>query len=107
MISFADFKKMELKVGEIKSAEDHPDADKLLVMQVDVGGGTVVQTIAGLKGHYQADELVGKKVVMVANLEPATLRGVESTGMMLACQEGDRVVLVVPEAEVSPGSPVL
>ncbi len=107
MISFADFKKMELKVGEIKSAEDHPNADKLLVMQVDVGGGTTVQTVAGLKGYYQAEELVGKKVVMVANLEPASLRGVESQGMMLACQEADRVVLVVPEADVSPGSPVL
>lgn len=107
MISFADFKKMNLKVGQIKSVEDHPNADKLFVMEVDIGGGDTVQTVAGLKGYYEADELVGKKVVMVANLEPATLRGVESTGMMLACQEADKVVLVVPEADVAPGSPVL
>ncbi len=108
MISMDDFKKVDMKVGRIESAEDHPDADNLLVLQTDVGEGEPRTLVAGLVGHYEKDELEGKQVVVVTNLEPARLRGVESQGMVLAAQEGDdNVVLLTLDEEMSPGSPVL
>ena len=106
MISFNDFKKMELKVGKVVSAADHPNADKLIVMQVDIGGEER-QTIAGLKDWYTPEELVGKSVVVVTNLEPAVLRGEKSEGMLLAAQDAGKVVILVPEKDVAPGSPIL
>ena len=106
MISFSDFKKMELKVGRVVSATDHPNADKLIVMQVDIGGEER-QMIAGLKDWYKPDDLVGKSVVAVVNLEPAVLRGEKSEGMLLAAQDGGDVVILAPERDVSPGSPIL
>jgi len=105
MISFDEFKKIELKVAEVKSVADHPNADKLVVLNIDVGG-TEKQIVAGIKGHYESDALIGKKIVVVTNLEPATLRGVESQGMLLAAVEGDRVVLLTPDQDVSAGAGV-
>lgn len=107
MIGYPDFKKVEMKVGRILAAEDHPNADKLLVMRVDVGEDSPRTLVAGLKGHYEAGALVGRLVVVVANLEPARLRGVASNGMLLAAQQGDEVVLLTVEREIAPGSPVL
>ena len=103
MITIDDFAKMELVVGTITEVADHPNADKLLVLQVDAGGENR-QLVAGLKAHYTAEELTGRQIVLVANLQPASLRGVESQGMLLAAQDGDRVVLVAPSDQVSPGS---
>jgi len=106
MISFNEFKKMELKVAEVVSVEDHPNADKLIVMKVKLGDEER-QIVAGLKGYYQPEELQGKKIVVVANLEPAVLRGEKSEGMLLAAQDGDDIVIVVPERDVAAGSPIL
>ena len=106
MISYNEFKKMELKVGRVVSATDHPNADKLIVMQVDIGGEQR-QMVAGLKQWYTADDLVGKSIVAVVNLEPAVLRGEKSEGMLLAAQDGGSVVILVPEKDVAPGSPIL
>ena len=106
MISFNEFKKMELRVGEVLSVQDHPNADKLIVMKVDIGGEER-QLVAGLKPWYAAEQLKGKKVVVVANLEPAVLRGEKSEGMLLAAQDGDDVVILVPERDVKPGSAIL
>ena len=106
MISYNEFKKMELKVGRVVSATDHPNADKLIVMQVDIGGEQR-QMVAGLKQWYTADDLVGKSIVAVVNLEPAVLRGEKSEGMLLAAQDGANVVILVPEKDVAPGSPIL
>ena len=105
MVSFGEFKKLEMRVAKVVAVEDHPNADKLLVIQADVGGVTK-QMVAGLKGHYTAEQLIGKSLVVVTNLEPAKLRGVESQAMLLAAQDGDRVVVIVPEQEVQPGSMV-
>ncbi len=82
VIDFSEWKKLDIRVGQIKSAEDHPNADKLIILRVDVGEER--QLVAGLKGHYQPEELVGKKVIVFVNLKPARLRGVESQGMVLA-----------------------
>jgi len=106
MISFNEFKKMELKVGEVVDVQDHPNADKLIVMKVNLGGEER-QMVAGLKPWYTAEQLKGKKIVVVANLEPAVLRGEKSEGMLLAAQDGDDVVILVPERDVKPGSPIL
>jgi len=106
MISFDEFKKMDLRIGRITSVEAHPNADKLLVMKVDLGGEER-QLVAGLKPWYTPEQLDGKSIVVVANLEPAILRGVESQGMLLACQDGDNVMILQPEGDASPGSRVL
>ena len=106
MISFEDFKKVALKVAEVLSVENHPNADKLYVLKVKVGGSER-QLVAGLKKYYAPEQLRGRKIVIVANLEPAVLRGEKSEGMLLAAQDGDNVVLVVPERDVASGSPIL
>jgi predicted RNA-binding protein with EMAP domain len=86
-------------------AEPHPNADRLLVLRVDLGGEER-QLVAGIRAHYDPATLVGRQVVVVANLEPAKLRGVESQGMVLAAADGERVVLLRPDDPVSPGAVV-
>jgi methionyl-tRNA synthetase len=102
--SIDEFKKLLFKVGVITAAADHPNADRLLVLTVDIGDGAVRQVVAGIKGSYQASDLVGKRVVVVANLKPAVLRGVESQGMVLAASDGQAIILVSPERPIPPGS---
>jgi len=104
-ISFNDFQKMDLRVAEIKKAEDHPNADKLVVMTVDIGGEERT-LVAGIKQHYKPKELVGKKIIVVANLKPTNLRGIESKGMLLAAVKGDNIVLVQPEKDIDVGAKV-
>jgi len=105
MISIDEFRKLELKVATIKRADPHPNADKLLVLQIDLGSEER-QIVAGIKGHYAPEELVGRQVVVVANLETAKLRGIESQGMLLAASDGDRIVILTPEKQVNPGAKV-
>lgn len=102
MASIEDFKKLELKVAEIKEVNDHPNADRLYVITVDLGGKTK-QLVAGIKNFYKKEDLLGKQVVVVDNLEPALLRGVESQGMLLAAQDAQGIVIVSPEKKVSLG----
>lgn len=106
MITYDDFKKVELKVAEIKAVEPHPNADKLMILRVDIGGEER-QLVAGLKQWYTPEQLVGKKIVVVANLQPATLRGVQSNGMLLAAQSGNDVVILTTEKDIPAGSKVL
>lgn len=105
MITIADFQKLDLRVARILAAEPHPNADRLLVLKVDVGGEER-QIVAGIRAAYDPAALVGREIVVVANLEPAMLRGVESRGMLLATRDADRVVLLRPDADVTPGSKV-
>ena len=105
-VTFDEFKRTELVIGRIASVENHPNADKLYVMQIDLGDETR-QIVAGLRPYYEADQLVGKSVVVAANLQPVKLRGVDSNGMLLAAQDGDSVIILKPETDVSPGSRVL
>ena len=104
-ISIDDFRKIELKVATIKSAEAHPNADKLLVLQIDLGGEQR-QICAGIKNSYTPEELVGKQIVVVANLETAKLRGLESQGMLLAASDEGRVIIMTPEKSVQAGAQV-
>jgi len=104
-ISIQDFSQIDLRVAVITAAEEHPNADKLLVLKVDAGDGEK-QLVAGIKTHYSVEELVGKKIIVVNNLTPAVLRGVESNGMLLAARDGDDVVLITTDKDVGPGSRV-
>ena len=106
MISFNEFKRMDLRIAEVKSVREHPQADKLYLIQVDLGGEER-QLVAGLRPYYRPEQLEGKKIVVVTNLEPATLRGEKSEGMLLAAQDGEDVVILVPERDIPAGSPVL
>ena len=103
MITFNDFKKLEMKVGTIKKAEEIPTSKKLIKMQVDIGG-TMKQVIAGIKGYYKPEELQGKQFVFLTNLEPAKLMGKLSEIMILAAVKEDKVVLVRPEKEIDNGA---
>ena len=105
MITIEEFRRLELTVGTVRSAETHPNADRLLVLRVDLGSEER-QIVAGIRRSYAPEELVGRQVVIVANLEPATLRGIESQGMLLAASDGERIVVLTPQKEVSAGSKV-
>lgn len=106
-ISFDDFARLDLRVATITKAEPHPNADRLLVLQLDDGAGGR-QIIAGIRGHYEPDALVGQQIVIVANLAPRTMRGIESQGMLLAASDEGRaqVVLVQPHTSIQPGARV-
>ena len=110
MIDFKAWQALDLRVARVLSAEPHPGADKLIVMQVDLGGETR-QIVAGLREYYEPSQLAGRQIVVLANLAPATLRGVESQGMLLAASEEDgdgaRIVSVLTcDRDVAPGSKV-
>jgi len=106
-IAFDDFAKIKLRVGRVIEAADHPNADKLLVLKVDLGGEQR-QIIAGLRGYYTAEQLVGRNIILVANLAPRMMRGLESRGMLLAACNADRsrVIVLSPESDIEPGSVV-
>ena len=93
-------------MAEVKGAREHPNADKLLLLDVDLGPLGARQLLAGIKGHYGPGDLVGKKIVVLANLEPAVLRGEKSEGMLLAATDGDRVILLTTDKDAAPGSRV-
>ena len=104
-ITIEQFRGLELRVGTVKRAEPHPNADRLLVLHVDLGTEER-QVVAGIRAHYDPAALVGRQVVVVANLEPAKIRGVESQGMVLAAADGERVVLLRPDDAVTAGAVV-
>jgi len=98
ILSFDEFLKIKMKVGQIIEVKDHPNADKLYLLKVDIGS-EVRQVVAGLKKYYSPDALLDKKVVLVANLEPAKLRGEVSEGMLLAAEKNDKVKLLTVDIE--------
>lgn len=105
MATIEDFLKLEFKIAQIKEAKNHPNADRLFVLKVDLGGEER-QLVAGIRSTYTAEELVGKRIVVVANLEPAVLRGEESQGMLLAASDENGPVIISPEKDVALGSRV-
>jgi len=105
-ISFEEWQKMDFRVGEILEVDDHPNADKLWVIKVDVGEADPRTLVAGLKEHYEKDDLIGKKVVVFMNLKPVELRGVKSGGMVLAAVEDGKVVLIGPEQDINNGAKI-
>jgi len=92
-LSYEDFAKLELRVAKVLEARPHPNADKLMLLQVDVGD-VRKQIVAGIRQHYTPEQLVGKNIVIVDNLAPAMLRGEASNGMLLAATSGEKVILL-------------
>lgn len=105
MASLEDFKKLEFKVGRIKEVNEHPNADRLYVITVDMGEKTK-QVVAGIRNSYKKEDLVGREVVVVDNLDPVMLRGVESQGMILAASDDEGLSIVTLEKERKLGSVV-
>jgi len=104
-ITIEDFMKIELKVAKVLEASEIEGADRLLKLRVDLGSEER-QLVAGIKSTYSPEELVGKHIIVVANLAPARLRGVESQGMLLAAQTESGPVLAAFDKDVAPGARV-
>jgi len=104
-VKFDDWAKLDLRVAKVKKVEDIAGADKLYKLSVDVGGEERT-IVAGMKKHYGKEELIGKEIIVVANLEPAKIKGVESRGMLLAASDGEKVVLLTPDKTVKSGSKI-
>jgi tRNA-binding protein len=104
-ITYDDFAKIELRIATVLAAREHPNADKLLLLQINVGDEEK-QIVAGIRQHYKPDDLVGRQIIIVNNLEPALLRGEESNGMLLAASDRQGVVLLKPDRECESGAGV-
>ncbi|KKT81183.1 MAG: methionine--tRNA ligase subunit beta [Candidatus Yanofskybacteria bacterium RIFCSPHIGHO2_02_FULL_44_12b] len=105
MITIDDFKKIDLRVAKILEAEKVEGSDKLVKLQIDLGEELGKrQIVAGIGSIYTPELLVGKQIVVVANLEPRNLKGLESNGMLLAASDKDGPVLIIPESEVKEGA---
>ena len=107
-ISYDDFAKLDLRVATVVECRPHANADKLLVLQIELAGGERRQICAGLRQHYPPEQLVGKQIVVVANLAPRQMRGEISNGMLLAATDPqtNRVIVVTPGEPVTAGSKV-
>jgi methionine--tRNA ligase beta chain len=103
MITFDDFKKLEIRIGKIVSAERVQGTDKLLTLEIDFGMERR-KLVAGIAESYTTDQIIGKSVPVLMNLEPRKIRGVESKGMILAVDVEGKPILLHPEKEVPPGS---
>jgi methionine--tRNA ligase beta chain len=104
-ITIDEFARLDLRVARVVEAEFHPKADRLLKLQIDLGSERR-QIVAGIARHYRPEDLVGRLIVVVANMKPAMLRGEPSQGMLLAASWGEVVSLLVPDQGVAPGSEV-
>ena len=107
MISLEDFRKIDLRVAQIISVEKIPKTERLLGVKVDLGGEERI-LVAGVGSQYQPEELVGLKVIVVANLRPAIIRGIESNGMMLGvgCSDRDKIALLTTDRDAPNGAAV-
>ncbi len=107
IIQYDDFAKIDLRVAKVLEASEHPNADRLFVLKIDLGTEQR-QLCAGLRGFYEADQLVGKNIIVVANLAPRKLRGEVSQGMLLAGSPEDRaqVIILTTDEDLPPGSKV-
>ena len=103
MATIDDFRKLEFRIAEIKEVNDHPDADKLLVLTLDLGDRQK-KVVAGIKNFYSKEELVGRQVVLIDNLDPIILRGVESQGMILAGSDESMLAVLSPDKKLKLGS---
>jgi methionyl-tRNA synthetase len=105
MISFEDFKKLDLRVAKVLEVREHPNADRLYLLRIDAGDEPK-QIVAGIRTQYPPEELLGRNIVIVNNLEKAVIRGEESNGMLLAAKDGTSPIILVPERDVPPGSTI-
>ena len=107
-ITYGDFQKLDIRVARVLTAEPVPETDKLIHLTVDIGGEEPRHIVAGLREYYQPGEMVGKLIVILANLEPRKMRGIMSNGMLLAASTTDfaRVKLLTVDEEMPVGSKI-
>lgn len=107
-VSFEEFKKLDIRIAKVLKVEDHPNADKLYLVTAEIGNSQTRTLVAGIKSFYSKEELVGKSVVVITNLQAATIRGVASNAMILAASDKDKKHLVVltPDKPIDTGSKV-
>ncbi|HNX91256.1 MAG TPA: methionine--tRNA ligase subunit beta [Candidatus Omnitrophota bacterium] len=104
-ISYEDFQKIDLRVAEIIEAAEHPNADRLFVLKIKIGEETR-QIVAGIRASYKKEELIGRKIAVITNLQPAVIRGQESCGMLLAASGENGPIILTPEKDVPSGSKI-
>jgi len=104
-ISYEEFKKLDLKTGKILKVEDHPDADKLYLVTVDLGDETRT-VIAGIRPYYAKEDLIGKTAIILANLAPRAIRGIESKGMLLAGLAEGTLGILTADRALPPGTKI-
>ena len=105
MINFAEFQKLDLRIAKILTAERVEGSDKLLKLEIDLGDEKR-QIVAGIAKDYNPEDITGKEIAVVANLEPRKVFGLESNGMLLAADFGGKPVLLMPEKDVPPGTKI-
>jgi methionyl-tRNA synthetase len=103
MVTYDDFAKLDLRVATVLEVRDHPGADRLYLLEIQIGEEHK-QIVAGIRSGYAPEDLKGKKIVVVNNLEPAVIRGEESRGMLLAASSDDAPVVITPEKDIPSGS---
>jgi methionyl-tRNA synthetase len=105
LVDITEFGRIDLRVAQVLEAERVQGADRLLKLQIDLGDEKR-QIVAGIAEFYPPEEIVGKKVIVVANLKPTTIRGIESRGMLLAAKKGSKLAVVTPDRDLPPGAKV-
>ncbi len=104
-ITFEEFKRIDLRTARILEAREHPQADRLWILKVDNGTETK-EIVAGVKAFYTKEELAGRTIILVNNMKPSVIRGVESKGMLLAAKNGGGLGILTVDKDTPPGSPV-
>src|SRR5208283_3351479 len=99
MATIEDFRKIELVLAQIKEVKEHPNADRLYVLQVDTGRD-VRQIVAGIRLAYTPEQLINRRVILIANMEAAVIRGEVSNGMLLAASDANTMALIVPDKDM-------
>ena len=104
-VTYDDFAKLDLRIATVLAAREHPNADKLVLLTIKVGEEEK-QIVAGIRAHYQPQDLVGRQIVVVNNLQEVVLRGEESRGMLLAASDDQGIALLRPDRECQSGAVV-
>lgn len=104
VVPFEEFARLELRVARVKAVVPHPNADRLYLLTIEAGEERTI--VAGIRAHYTPEQLLGRNIIVVWNLEPAVIRGVPSQGMMLAAQDGNEVSLLTTDKPLAAGSRV-
>ena len=103
MVTIEEFKKIEIIIAQIKEVSDHPNADRLYIVKIDTGKEEK-QLVAGIRKSYTKEELIGRRVVVINNLEPAVIRGEKSEGMILVASDENGMAILAPDKNVALGS---
>ena len=105
MVSFEEFKRLDIRIAKVLEIKEHPNADKLFILKIDTGEKQK-QIVAGIRNFYKKEDLLGKQIVVIDNLEPVTIRGESSEGMLLAAQGDDTISVLIPDKLTKTGAQI-